>query len=386
MRFGLWRALTFCILILSGVGVSGCTRPYDAPKLELTWAPPAMGSHIRGLIDQAQKATLKVIWTHGVCSTDVHWVVNRALLVKAALGPGTTINGSTLDPDPRTLLPVAGITPKGLSAQSVFIYKLLFESGSHAKLATYFVLWSPIDNPNRAELAFDSGDTVHTRAYLNGQIKEFFDGCLVDAVAYSGENGPIIRDGVRQAIAFALDQKDSNASPQPLAYVAESIGSKILFDTINEQEGNAAFMAKASQFDYFFMLANQIPILDQAGIPTANPPTHAGRIPSIKRFLMVTRPRRAEREGSEVLPTIVNFFDPNDILSYDIPSSVVGGAARLINVGVSNDDTWFWFLELPNNAHCGYGWNQSVINIVTNGDPNKGAKVPETILNLACSG
>lgn len=381
-RLGRWVA-TMGMLI-----VAACTRPYGNPQIESTYIPAGMNATITGLVDQAAPGPLKVIWTHGVCATDVNWVVDRILLVQAALGPGTTVNGSADPPNAGMLQPVKGIVPKGLTAEAVFVYKSLFETPARRQLAVYFVVWSKVDDPNRQELAYDVNDPTHARAGLNNDIKLFFDTCLVDAVAYSGDNGPIIRDGVAQAMRYAFDQPDSPTGPARLAYVSESMGSKILFDIVNES-ADSDFVRRAAQFDYFFMMANQIPILDQAGVPTRDlaqaplPDGHLARKPSVRRFLeTITQ----YRDKARPKPTIVAFFDPNDLLSYELTTKIVGEDARLINVAVSNDDTWFWYLENPANAHCGYGMNQSVINLVTTGDPNKGPPVPPNILALACSG
>lgn len=366
--------------------VAGCTRPYGAPQIEPTYIPVGMNASITGLVDQAADAPLKVIWTHGVCRTGVDWVVDRTLLVQAALGPGTTVNGSANVP--QTPMPVLGIVPKGLTAQAVYVYKSLFETPSHRKLAVYFVRWSDVDEPNRQEIAYDADDTTHKRASLNNDIKGFFDTCLVDAVAYDGDNGPIIRDGVTRAIEYAISQPDSPQNPQPLAYVSESLGSKILFDIVNEST-DSDFVRRAAQFQYFFMMANQIPILDQAGVSTidASQPHLAngglGRKASVRRFLEKIRPLH-DQTHPNTPPTIVAFSDPNDLLSYELNTAIVGTQARLINVAVSNDDTWFWYIENPANAHCGYGTNQKVVNLVTNGDPDKGPTVPPNILASAC--
>jgi hypothetical protein len=379
------RPISRWIATVSVLLLAACTEPYGAPKIEPTYIPNGMGAGITGLVDQAATGPIKVIWTHGVCPTGVDWAVDRTLLVQAALGPGTTVNGNLEPPTVQTFPVVANIVPKGLTTASVQVYKALFETSTHRKLVAYFVVWSDIDNPNRKALAYDANDTTHHRASLNNAIKGFFDECLVDAVAYAGENGPIIRDGVAQAVAYALSQPDAMPDPQQLAYVSESLGSKILFDVINEST-NSDFVRRSAQFDYFFMMANQIPILDQ-GVATPAATQADGQnaqSASLGRFLEKVRPYRALTRPNAI-PTIVAFFDPNDLLSYELTTTIVGNQARLLNVVVSNADTWFWYLENPANAHCGYGTNQSVINLVINGNPSTGPTVPPNILELACS-
>jgi hypothetical protein len=40
---------------------------------------------------------------------------------------------------------------------------------------------------------------------------------------------------------------------------------------------------------------------------------------------------------------------------------------RVINVLVSNDTTYFGYLERPDTAHCGYPWNPHVFGMLARG-------------------
>ena len=65
---------------------------------------------------------------------------------------------------------------------------------------------------------------------------------------------------------------------------------------------------------------------------------------------------------------MVVFTDPNDVVSYRLVPSVQDLArARLIDVIGSNATTWFGYIERPDNAHCGYKWNHTVIGLIALG-------------------
>jgi hypothetical protein len=68
--------------------------------------------------------------------------------------------------------------------------------------------------------------------------------------------------------------------------------------------------------------------------------------------------------------TVVAFSDPNDLLSYRIvPAHLAENLTefRVINVMVSNDATYFGYLERPDTAHCGYPWNPYVFGMLARG-------------------
>ena len=128
------RAMRVCraarwIAVVGVLLVAACARPYSDPQIEPTYIPSGMNSTIVGLADQAADGPLKIIWTHGVCPTGVNWAVDRTLLVQAALGPGTTVNGST---EPlATLQPVKTIVPQGLTTEAVQVYRSVLETPAH---------------------------------------------------------------------------------------------------------------------------------------------------------------------------------------------------------------------------------------------------------------
>jgi hypothetical protein len=112
----------------------------------------------------------------------------------------------------------------------------------------------------------------------------------------------------------------------------------------------------------FFMLANQIPLLNFAGNT------------SLETFMASAAEMRKPGEAAAAL-TAVSFVDPNDMLAFRLlPKS---GRARVINFVVSNAETYVGYAELPTSAHCNYIRNGYVMHAVVfgykGGTPQSGA-------------
>ena len=86
-------------------------------------------------------------------------------------------------------------------------------------------------------------------------------------------------------------------------------------------------------------------------------------------FSLLSRARRQALPATGPM-TVVAFSDPNDLLSYRIiPDHLAEDLKefRVINVLVSNDATYFGYLERPDMAHCGYPWNPRVFGMLARG-------------------
>lgn len=65
---------------------------------------------------------------------------------------------------------------------------------------------------------------------------------------------------------------------------------------------------------------------------------------------------------------LVAFTDPNDLLSYTLrPFASASGRLEVVDVLVSNSDTWFGYVEHPMPAHKGYLETDAVLELVANG-------------------
>jgi hypothetical protein len=233
-----------------------------------------------------------------------------------------------------------------------------------------------------------------TRASLNEQLKnELLNDCLADAVAYLGTAGRKIRLGVREALeAILSDARDNKKlGIAPVVILSESLGSKVMADSLlcEDTDNLTRLMSDLSRISNVFLGANQIPLLNlgfKAGACDAQPAYNklkSGNIPQqylqkrntgVAGFLDLIETARSMKEFRNIVPeklSVVAFTDPNDLLSYEV-SEQDFGERTIINIIVSNDVTFFGFLENPLEAHMGYRENESVIEFLKCGRSSDG--------------
>jgi hypothetical protein len=370
------------------------TRPYERPVIaQEPGGQDASFDGISQLIADAHKrgTMLHVLWTHGMCTHELNWAVNRATQIAAALD-GTATQTDAIEE-------TAGMTR--------VLYQVKTPGGD---FDATFVVWSPMTRPFKRELDFDAPGSdpatsfPYQRATLNGALKtKLINDCLSDAVVYGGQHGDPIRAAMKLAVCRELGGTPVPGQPcdftaaeldRPIAVITESLGSKILFDAaraIYEEAGRigGARNAMAQRFasvQMIYLMANQIPLLDIASPlpPQLEADAQMDEVPhdsSLGHMVgMMHRARTAmqpDNTTAMAVPTVVAFTDPNDLLSYRLIPSVLDVArARLINVIGSNETTWLGFLERPDTAHCGYTWNATVIGLIAHGH-QVGQPLPE---------
>jgi hypothetical protein len=384
-RVAFWTA---ALVLLAGASTGFLPRslpyatPYSTPFVE----KPTEGDSgaFDGLLDLAESlppsAAMKVLWTHGMCTHPPGWVDDRMKRLVASIG-GTS----------RTV----GVRSVGVHGASLRTDRI--ELGSRA-IDVMFLTWSPLTAPYKAALAYDhsprhGGDFPYARAALNRELKRgLINDCMTDVVVYGGTNGVRIRRAAQAAVCHAMggrtDGKSCDVppggSPAALAFVTESLGSKLLFDAIlavwagAERSGDKAAVDRLANSlastRMMYMVANQLPLLDVSGTATSDtiwaPPERPTRRSNTRDvFDLFSRAR------GQVLPTtgpmtVVAFSDPNDLLSYRIVPGHLSEDLkefRVVNVIVSNDTTYFDYVERPDTAHCGYSWNPHVFGMMAKG-------------------
>lgn len=403
------RASRASLIVTMLAALTACSRPYATPRVETPDGTPAAFAGLRQHIAQAGGTPLRIVTIHGMCEqTRDKWIMKRVESYAEALG-------TEFDEDDVPGLPTANY---GLLER--YDVPIALEEG---KAEGVFLLYSPYTNGHKKLLAFDK--TVPPggprRASLNHQLKTgLLDSCLSDAVVYAGPNGEPIRRGMEEAVCDVLGGRldgrraceiPAGRRPQPLVFVTESLGSKVLFDAVRrlrenagEPTGAAGRAAETRLLDALadtqalYMVSNQVPLLDRADRPVtsaglagraaAATPTEAS---SLGEFLGAVRAARAGRasraplapwDPGEVL--VVNFADPNDLLSWClVPEALPGGSdkTRLVNVWVSNAPAWFGLVEDPRPGHMGYFDNEAAIGLLVDGhQPPAGAPKPERSL------
>jgi hypothetical protein len=244
-------------------------------------------------------------------------------------------------------------------------------------------VWSPLTAALKHQLDVDmtgsptdctaSGECKPKRASLNGYVKDhLLNDCLSDAVIYQGESHGPMRDAMVRTISQVLDSNPD--SEGPLVVVAESLGSKMLFDALSamleswQPQTRALGQQAARRLGLLFMAGNQLPILglaDQAAGLRALPTQDA-----LQHFLDLRRRQPNRRAETLQRLAIVAFTDPNDLLSYRLlPARYAAPDVAVADVLVSNDSSWFGLIENPMTAHLDYLANPDVGTLIACGQP-----------------
>ncbi|UGQ45715.1 hypothetical protein [Massilia endophytica] len=354
------KKLTIAALAL----LAGCTMPYRPAQFA------EAGASFPGLADFAAQSPSRradVMLVHGMCTHDATWAAETVDLLAQQLGanvgtkPGPGLRGLAGGVE---IIPSTVTTPAG---------ELRFQA----------LVWSPLTTPLKQQLCYDqsgkseicTGATPYTlkRARWNAQVKDWLvDDCIPDALIYQGVSRPQIRAAMREAILRASSESDPSS---PLVVISESLGSKILFDTLLEMSETPATQRAAMEvvgrLSYLIMAANQIPLLSLADQPLDG----AGRsaapaLPdSLQRLLLKRRPPDAGRRSVTRL-ILVAFTDPSDLLSYTLlKDRYAESGVVLHNVLVSNTPTWFGLIADPVAGHLDYLANPDVGRIISCGEP-----------------
>lgn len=382
---GLWALTAVALLVTS----SGYT-PYAMPYIEKPAADDA-GS-FDGLVDLAKSlpasTPVKVLWTHGMCTHPSGWVDDRLRLLTSATGGKT----ETLE-----------LRPVGRHGAFLRTERITMADRT---IEVKFLNWSPLTASFKKALiykqpTFDRGTTAYQRAALNKELKAgLINDCLTDVVVYSGPNGEIIREAMREAACDSMGGRMDGATcdvpegsaPAMLAMVTESLGAKLLFDALLTLWNNASgkpdqthrLANSLAAIKMMYLLSNQLPLLDSAGQPSAGV-SLAAMAPALPKqgdrsdvFGVLAHARKLFAPTSPPM-TVVAFSDPNDLLTYRLtPASLAEHLDdfRVINVIVSNDTTYLGYVERPDTAHCGYTWNAHVYTLLAGGY-RAGELIPE---------
>lgn len=365
MRHSPSNWLRLLTLLTPGL-LAACTTPYRPPVVVRDSAPfPGIVS----LVQPGSKRPLDVILVHGMCTHDASWanhgidriagVVSANLPEQAAAGP----NGIQLVERTQQV----GGTPVRFHA----------------------LIWSPLTAPLKRQLDYDntgspsdcspagSGECKPTRAWLNGYVKDrLLNDCLSDAVIYEGASRNAIRDAMVESVSRIIESNPNG--DHTLAVVAESLGSKILFDALSsmlesrQPRTQALGQQAARRLGLLYMAGNQLPILGLAEQDIERRPDNrsAPAPDSLQRFLELRRRQAAPLAESVGRLAVVAFTDPNDLLSYRLlPARYAAPDVAVADVLVSNARSWLGLIEDPVAAHLDYLERPEVGELIACGYP-----------------
>lgn len=351
-------AMPLALLLL----LAGCATPYR-PAVVVRDSTPFPG--VAGIAAANGTRPVDLILVHGMCTQDADWAERSIDRIAGAVA--THAPGAPLAPGADGGIQVIERTQQ-LAGGTVRFHALL---------------WSPLTVPLKRQLDYDKtaqptdcgADQVckPVRAVLNGMVKDrLLDDCLADAVIYEGASHAPLRDAMVETVSRIVA-----ANPDPdgtLVVVAESLGSKMLFDALSsmlestQPRTQALGQLAARRLGLIYMAGNQLPILglaEQGLVASAVPAQDA-----LQRFLALRRRQPTQRAGRLQRLAVVAFTDPNDLLSYRLlPARYAASDVAVADVLVSNARTWLGLLENPVAAHMHYLANPDVGAMIACGFP-----------------
>lgn len=358
-----------CLLLLLVPGLlAACSAPYRAPVVV---RGSAGFPGIAGIVAQSGGRPVDVLVVHGMCTRDAAWAERKI----------DSIAGSVEDNAPA---PATAAVADG--AIEVLERTRRLAGGT---VRFHALLWSPLTAPFKRQLDYDhraeANDCARERecrprrALLNGMAKDWLlDDCLADVVIYQGAAGAAIRAAMADAVMRVLATRPE--ADGPLVVVAESLGSKMLFDALSgmlessRPQARALGRQAARRLGLLFMAGNQLPIL---GLGEQAPGAGLAAGPgadALQRFLALRRRQPDDRAGSFARLHLVAFNDPNDLLSYRLlPARYAAEDVAVTDVLVSNDASWFGLIENPVSAHLDYLANPAVGALLACGHPRAAA-------------
>jgi hypothetical protein len=360
-----FRSTLPCLLI--PCLLAACATPYSPPVVVRDSTPFA---GLASLVQRGGGRPLDVILVHGMCTHDAAWA-NRSIdriagVVSANVPDGAAAGGNGIQLVERSQQ--VGGTPVRFHA----------------------LIWSPLTGPLKRQLEYDNtgtptdcaagsaaGECKPKRASLNGYVKDrLLNDCLSDAVIYEGASREAIRDAMIETVSRILESNPNGE--RSLAVVAESLGSKILFDALSsmlesrQPRTQALGLQAARRLGLLYMAGNQLPILGLAEQEIdGRPDSRTAPAPdALQRFLELRRRQTAPRAEALAQLGVVAFTDPNDLLSYRLlPARYAAPDVAVADVLVSNARTWLGLIENPMAAHLDYLANPQVADLIACGYP-----------------
>jgi len=353
--------------LLPALGLfAACSTPYR-PSVVVHDSATFPG--IAGIVAQAGARPVDVLLIHGMCTHDTAWAERQIDRIAGIVDAHAPVPAA------------AAASTAGVPAQIEVVERTRRIAGGTVRF--HALVWSPLTAALKHQLDYDmtgnpsdctaAGACKPKRASLNGYVKDnLLNDCLADAVIYQGESHIPIRDAMVRTISQVIDNHpDSEA---PLVVVAESLGSKMLFDALSamleswQPQTRALGQQAARRLGLLFMAGNQLPILglaDQVPALRASPPQDA-----LQHFLDLRRRQPNRRTEALQRLAIVAFTDPNDLLSYRLlPARYAAPDVAVADVLVSNDSSWFGLIENPMTAHLDYLANPDVGTMIACGEP-----------------
>ena len=261
--------------------------------------------------------------------------------------------------------------------------------GSTDALIIYELTWSPLITTLKQDALGYESEYAAARVRGNAYLKAFLmNERLTDPVLYIGTMGPYIRNAVKHAACtmvngvFTQDLVPLGSETcthvhddhMSVAIITQSLGSRITYDALSELLAQPTESVSAPQVVLqhtfnIYLLANQLPLLGLATVPTDMPPGFTLERSSLHTLLVLRK-----RVGPQTpLPfTVIAVSDPNDLLSYPIPKAFAdpekGPEYRFVNVITGIGRKYAnGLVANPLQAHTGHTSNPFVLDLIAYG-------------------
>ena len=378
------RGWTLC----TAVALSACAA---------TPLPPQRA--IEGIESAATEADVDVIMIHGMGFNDVTWAAGVNATLADTLGrsfdpteyarqPGTLLNGG----------------------KAVLYETTLLRDGQHP-IRTFAIVWSPGVTPWKMTLCYDASEEIdhicpapgERRVWINSALKsQILDARLSDVMYYAAQQEDVqtgVIEGLKLSLAGATSRLADDSAYRAMArrdtrifLMSESLGSKIMFDSIEQldaslqssdkAEEHAAFVRAMGHVRTLFMAANQIAILSPRPVAALRA-TAKAQVENTRRGtradIALLRAARISAEGrpSREPLKVVAFNDPNDILTWRLEpyfrDLCAGDSSYCADLEINDvaatqhAQAWFGLFEDPVKAHTKYWDDPQVRQILRRG-------------------
>ncbi len=338
--------------------------------------------------------TLRLIIVHGIGEHQPGYSLRLQENVAARLGL------NIVEPVPKTIAMQTPTDSKALPGADVGTLRISrYTNDKGNELLTFEVTWSALFDADRKAVAFDDyGLHSGARADINQSLKKLINS-FTEPLAYHGPKGELARNSVIQALCWSArgtwndypadgklscnprDTQKAVIERDTFAISTHSLGSRMAIDGLmalgntrdayaRDPKSRAGFEAMELLRDKqitFFMLANQLPLL-QVG---QAPPAIVGKS---AQYCGPGAARVRERLFRHL--SIIAFSDPNDVLSYRIPETFVRDnldsrlCAEATNVSIAVANTVSIpgvSFASPEVAHTAYEDNERVLSLMALG-------------------
>ncbi len=364
-----------------------------------------------------EQETLKIFMIHGIGKTDIDYadkfveILEDNFNFESYKGEAQTVYDKLIT----TSAEVNGCSScKFTATASITPYYL---KNNNNKLNLYSFYWEKMNLGLQERLLkniyeFDGGNLKDEMVIINRKIRDIFDTGLSDFVAYTNPQlKEEIRTATKNGICFmhndtktATNKDNSNInksnemsakgngtpintssvddvnkwcdkpskapSKDNYAFISISLGSQILFDVLSTVyddkastktiETNKKFNTRAKSIleakttDKFYMLANQIPLIDATNL----------------NFIFHINKANKNKENKKL--QIISFTAPNDFLSYPL-TNLNTQTVEFINIQIGNSIKLLGLFTLPIDGGHGieYLENPKLVDFIMNGNTKR---------------